>query len=291
MTNKFKIELNTKTKFLLSTSGSQSSIEKHNKALKKIGLNLVYFTFPDNITPEVYAGLLRSPFVRGGAITAKDGLKSTIIPFLDEVEPLAEKTLAVNTVVNNSGKLFGFNTDAAGFKIAILKGLEEFKVEIKTAVIYGNGGVSGVAFKVLQDLGIKATIVGRNLEKVMKKRMDLGIENIPHFDGPYDLIVDATPISSKSNFLDAIGFSETLNGCKMVFCHNMPEKDGETNFLMEYCTKNNIYFIPGKWMYNSQLSKQYELYFEGYTKPNTKSKITEEDIKTAWDLKLLKNNL
>lgn len=280
------MELNTQTKFLISTSGSQSSIEKHNEALKKIGLNLVYFTFPDDITPEIYAGLLRSPFVRGGAVTAKDGLKSTIIPFLDEVELLAEKTLAVNTVVNNSGKLFGFNTDAAGFKYAVLKGLEEFKIDIKTAVIYGNGGVSGVAFKVLQDLGIKPTMVGRNHEKVMKKRIELGIENIPHFDGPYDLIVDATPISSESNFLDANGFSEILNGCKMVFCHNMPEKDGKTNYLMEYCNKKKIDFIPGKWMYNSQLTKQYELYFEGYSKPNTKSKITEEEIKAAWNLKL-----
>ncbi|MDZ7615049.1 MAG: hypothetical protein U5K51_16155 [Flavobacteriaceae bacterium] len=96
----FEINLNTRTKFIFSTSGSQISIEKYNKALSELGLNLVYFSFPQPISPEVYAGLIRSPITRGAAVTGKDGLKSTIIPFLDEVEPLALKTLAVNTVVN-----------------------------------------------------------------------------------------------------------------------------------------------------------------------------------------------
>ncbi len=284
MAIKYNVELNTDTKFLFSTSGSQSSIEKHNTALKKIGLNLVYFTFPHDITPEVYAGLLRSPIVRGGAVTGKGGLKSTIIPFLDAVEPLAKKTLAVNTVVNNQGKLHGYNTDAFGLKTALLRGIKESNIEIKTAVIYGNGGVSGVAFNVLRDLGIKATMAGRNPERVMEKRKELGIDTIPHFNGPYDLVVDATPISSDSNFLSAIGFSKILKGCKIVFCHNMPEKDGKTNYLSDYCNKNSIYFIPGKWMYVSQLLKQYGLYFEGYTKTDGKTKISEKDIINAWGL-------
>jgi len=284
MLKRFNVEINTETKFLFSTSGSLSSIKKHNEALKKIGLNLVYFSFPDEITPEVYAGLLRSPIARGGAVTGKSGLKSDIIPYLDIVDPLAKETLAVNTVVNDNGKLHGYNTDAFGLKTALLKGIKESKIEIKTAVIYGNGGVSGVAFKVLQDLGIKVTMIGRDPERVLKKRKELGIENIPHFNGPYDLIVDATPISSDPDFLDAIGFSEILNGCKIIFCHNMPEKDNKTNYLLDYCNQKKIYYIPGKWMYVSQLSKQYGLYFENYTRPDGKTKISEEDIIDAWDL-------
>jgi shikimate dehydrogenase len=279
----FSVNLNTETKFLFSTSGSQSSIEKHNTSLQKLGLNLVYFTFADDITPQVYANLLRSPIVRGAAVTGKGGLKSTIIPFLDEVEPLARKTLAVNTVINNNGKLYGYNTDAFGLKTALTKGINESKIEIKTAVIYGNGGVSGVAFNVLQELGIKVTIVGRNPEHVLKKRKELGIEGIPHFVGPYDLVVDATPISGSPDFLNAPGFSEVLKGCKMVFSHNMPEKDNKRNYLTDYCIENNIYFIPGKLMYVSQLLKQFGLYFENLTKPDG-TKISEKDIIDAWNL-------
>jgi len=281
---RYSVGLNTETKFLFSTSASQSSIEKHNNSLKKLGLNLVYFTFADDITPEVYANLLRSTVSRGGAVTGKGGLKSTIIPYLDEVEPLARKTLAVNTVVNNNGRLYGYNTDAFGLKTALVRGLSESGLEIKTAVIYGNGGVSGVAFNVLQELGLKVTMAGRNPEHVLKKRKELGIEGIPHFVGPYDLVVDATPISGNPDFLNAPGFSEVLEGCKMVFSHNMPEKDGKKNYLEDYCKKNHIYFIPGKLMYVSQLVKQFGLYFEGMTMPDGRTKISEQDIIWAWNL-------
>lgn len=277
----YKVNINVQTKFIFSTSGSASSIVKHNDAILKLGLNLVYFTIAEPVTPEGYAALVRSPIARGAAVTGRGGLKSTIIPFLDEVEPLAMKTMAVNTIVNNDGKLYGYNSDAIGLKTALVKGIEESGLNIKTAVIYGNGGVSGVAFHVLLELGIKVTMVGRDPARVLEKKKQLGIEHVAHFEGPYDLVIDATPISSDPDFLNAPGLSALLDGCKMVFCHNMPEKDNKINYLEQYCAENNLYFIPGKWMYNAQLAKQYRLLFEGYHKPDG-SAISEQDILKTW---------
>lgn len=280
---KTEVYIDTNTKFLFSTSGSQSSIEKHNKAIKKLGLNLVYFTFPEDITPESYANLLKSPIARGGAVTGKQGLKSTIIPFVDKVEELARKTQAVNTVVNINGTLQGYNTDAFGLKTALLKGIKDSGIKVRTAAIYGNGGVSGVAVRILQELNIKFAMTGRNQEHVAKKKKELGIEKIPNIKGPYDLVIDATPISSDTEFLKAIGFADLLKGCKIIFSHNMPEKDNKKNYLEEYCKKNNIYFIPGKLMYVSQLIEQYKLYFNGLAKKDG-TKISEQDIIDAWEL-------
>lgn len=93
----FSVDVSPETLFLYSTSGSASSIEKHNNSLKELGLNLVFFTFPQDIDAKTYAGLLRSPIARGGAFTGKGRLKSNTIPFLDEIESLAKKTLAMNT--------------------------------------------------------------------------------------------------------------------------------------------------------------------------------------------------
>ena len=284
MTNQqpsYRVNINLQTKFIFSTSGSSSSILKHNKAIQKLGLNLVYFTIADEVTPEGYAALVRSPIARGAAVTGRGGLKSTIIPFLDEVEPLALKTQAVNTIVNNDGKLFGYNSDAIGLKTALIKGIEGSGLTIKTAVIYGNGGVSGVAYHVLLELGIKVTMAGRNPQRVLEKKKQLGLEHIADFKGPYDLIVDATPISSNPDFLNAPGLSKLLDGCKLVFSHNMPEKDNKSNYLEKYCAANNLYFIPGKLMYNAQLAKQYRLLFEGYTKPDG-SPVSEQDILETW---------
>ena len=279
--NSYSVDINIHTKFIFSTSGSASSIVKHNDAIQKLGLNLVYFTIADAVTPEGYAALVRSPIARGAAVTGRGGLKSTIIPFLDEVEPLALKTLAVNTIVNHDGRLYGYNSDAIGLKTALMKGIEASGLDIKTAVIYGNGGVSGVAFHVLLELGIKVTMVGRSPERVLEKKKQLGIEHMPDFAGPYDLLVDATPVSSNPDFLHTPGLSELLAGCKMVFCHNMPEKDNKINYLEKYCIENKLYYIPGKWMYNAQLAKQYRLLFEGYTKPD-ESPILEQDILETW---------
>jgi shikimate dehydrogenase len=273
--NPFQIPLTPTTQFIFSTSGSANSIEKHNTALQKLNLDLVYFTFPHAITAEEYANLLRSPISRGGAVTGKDGLKSKIIPFLDEVESIAQKTLAVNTVVNKNGKLYGYNTDAIGVKTALETALNSSPNKIKTAVIYGNGGVSGVAYHVLTELGIKVMITGRNPEKVKAKKNDLGISS-EDFNGPYDLIVDATPISSEPDFLQAEGFANLIQGCKMLFCHNMPEKDNKRNYLKDYCAENNIEFIPGRAMYKAQLLRQYQLFI---------GDISSETIIENWKLK------
>jgi len=280
----YSVNINIQTKFIFSTSGSASSIVRHNDAIQKLGLNLVYFTISGPVTPEGYAALVRSPITRGAAVTGKGGLKSTIIQYLDEVEPLALKTRAVNTIVNNDGKLFGYNSDAIGLKTALMKGIATSGLDIKTAAIYGNGGVSGVAFHVLQELGIKVSLTGRDPKRVLEKKKELGIEHVADFAGPYDLVVDATPVSSNPDFMNATGFSELLEGCKMVFCHNMPEKDNHTNYLEQYCTKKKLNFIPGKWMYKAQLAKQYRLLFEGYNKPDG-SPITEEDILETWMVK------
>lgn len=271
--------LTPRTQFVYSTSGSASSIRKYNDAFRRMGLSLAYFSFAQEVTPEQYASMLRSPICRGGAVTGRGGLKSEIIPFLDEVEPLALQTRAVNTVVNKNGKLYGYNTDAYGLEVALRRGLSEhLAVEVKTAVVYGNGGVSGVALRVLQQLGIQATIVGRNPQRVQQKLKELGINSLPQLSPPFDLVVDATPISSGSDFLQAPYFQSLLEGCKMVFCHNMPEKDGNINYLAKYCKGKQLPFIPGRYMYEAQHIKQYALLLEGLKDEQTGLPIDEARI-------------
>lgn len=274
----YKVSLNPQTHFILSTSGSPSSIEKHNKALQDIGINLAYFTFSGPITADAYADLLKAPIVRGGAVTGQ-GLKSGIIAFLDEIDDLAKATGAVNTVINKNGSLHGYNTDGFGFESALRQHLEKAQIEVKTAVIYGNGGVSGVAVHILRSLGIRTTMTGRNSQKVGEKMSQLNLEK---FDGPYDLMVNATPASSEQ-LEGASGLLELLRGCKAVFDHNMPEKDGKTNYLQDYCESNRLYFIPGKDMYLTQMIKQWILFLDDYTDFDG-SHLGEEDIKKYWQL-------
>jgi shikimate dehydrogenase len=260
----FPVRLDTKTKFLFSTSGSESSIVKHNTMLQSFSANIVYFTFSDTISSQQYANLLRSPMIQGGAVTGQ-GLKSGIVPHLDCVDDFARKLRSVNTVVNKEGTLWGYNTDAFGFETAIRQHRESSGIALKNAVIYGNGGVSGVAHHILCNLGIDVTMRGRNQEKVRAKMSELSIND---FDGPFDLVVNATPVS-QTPLSQAQGIEELLKGAKMVFDHSMPEKDGKRNFLAEACAAKGLYFIPGKDMYQPQMIKQWTLFLDGVVSAQT----------------------
>lgn len=340
-----EVRLDNRTKFIYSTSGSQSSIVKYNEGFQKLGLNLVYHTFDNNsggvIDAKVYAGCLRGPHVLGGAVTAHDGLKSKIIPYLDVVDPLALKCRAVNTVVNVRGCLQGYNTDVFGLHRALMKGLNEYcnnrdkksgGIEIRTAAIYGNGGVSGVAWHVLNELqyeyhqkqkgnkngvrgwrNIQVTILGRNPAKVAAKRKELGIvvdHRVENDEGPYDLVVDATPLASMQESEWPPLYKKICSEAKIVFCHSMPEKDKKVNYLKRICDQNRVRFIPGSWMHSAQMVKQYSLYFSAladannvhdeFVTPDNKNssnsnnnkkrkrygEITEEDICKTWNLDL-----
>ena len=274
------MQINPQTLFLFSTSGSRSSLEKHNKALQSLSANLTYFTFSHPISAEEYAHLLKSPISRGGAVTGQ-GLKSGILPFLEELDHLAKTTGAVNTVVNRNGKLYGYNTDAFGFESAVKSHIEKTALKIEKAIIYGNGGVSGVASYVLRNMGIQVTMTGRNQTRVQDKMKALGLD---FFKGPYDLVVNATPISSFP-IDNAVELLDVLRDCKIVFDHNMPEKDMKPNFLKEYAQENNRYFIPGQDMYIPQMIKQWTLFLNGATNlSGSQLEISEAEIRQHWNV-------
>ncbi len=116
------------------------SPDMHNSAFNTLGLNSVYVAFdiaPDNIEEATRA--IRVMGIKGINITIPH--KQTIIPFLDEVSPDAKLTGAVNTVKNDNGKLWGFNTDVGGFLRAIREDLD-FSPAGNTLFLIGAGGAA-----------------------------------------------------------------------------------------------------------------------------------------------------
>ncbi|MDE4984411.1 shikimate dehydrogenase, partial [Francisella tularensis subsp. holarctica] len=79
------------------------------------------------------------------------------------------------------------------------------------------------------------------------------IENLPHFEAPYDLVIDATPLSSSPELEKNTQFIDLVKHAQIVFCHAMPEKDNKKNYLLEDCNQNGILYISGEDMYIAQL--------------------------------------
>jgi shikimate dehydrogenase len=133
----------------------------HNAAFKKLGLDYIYIPFRVSSAElkEAVAGL-RALNVRGFNVTIPH--KVSVIPLLDEVDAAAGRIGAVNTVVNDGGRLKGSNTDGEGFLRALLD--KSVKPEGKNIIILGAGGASRAISYVLAEKGARLTILNRKLE-------------------------------------------------------------------------------------------------------------------------------
>ncbi len=133
----------------------------HNAAFSKLGIDYVYLPFrvkKDDLGQAI-AGA-RALNLAGLNVTIPH--KVAVSSFLDELDPIAKRIGAVNTIVNDNGALRGYNTDATGFLQALLdKGI---KPEGKKVVVLGAGGASrGISF-ILAESGANLVILNRQVE-------------------------------------------------------------------------------------------------------------------------------
>ncbi len=111
--------------------------------------------------------------------------KSAVIPYLDYIDPIAEKIGAVNTIVNRDGKLYGYNTDFGGLSLLIKK--SGFDLKNKKVLILGTGGTSKTANAVCDFLGAAEVVtVGRKSE--------INYENVYSLHGDADYVINTTPV-------------------------------------------------------------------------------------------------
>jgi shikimate dehydrogenase len=133
----------------------------HNAAFDKLGLDYAYLPFrvrPEEL-PQAVSGFKALNAI-GFNVTIPH--KVAVIPLLDELDPLARKIGAVNTVVNNNGVLKGYNTDASGFLQALLeRGVEPAG---KNIVLLGAGGAARAIAYILSERKARLTILNRREE-------------------------------------------------------------------------------------------------------------------------------
>jgi shikimate dehydrogenase len=116
----------------------------------------------------------------------------------DEVRGFAKKVGVVNTIINEDGKLIGYNTDADGFMYSI----SEFG-SIKNVLVIGAGGTAkALVSRFLQD-NINVTLINRS-EKRLGYFKDLNIFTWDTFKvANYDLVVNTTSAGLKDDNLPA----------------------------------------------------------------------------------------
>ena len=196
--------------------------------------------------PEGIGDLLRNTDFDGINVTIP--YKKEVLPYLDEVDPLALRLGAVNTIVKRGGKLFGYNSDYYGFLSLVQRtGIEP---PTKKVLVLGSGGASVTVRAVLEDLGAHVVIVSRS-----------GENNYENLDRHRDaaLIVNTTPLGMYPN-----------NGVSPLDISRFPELEGvvdliynpaRTQLLLD-CEKYGIPGFNGLWMLVAQAKKSAEWFMD-----------------------------
>jgi len=120
------------------------SPEIHNAGYRALKLNYVYLAFRVEDLKSALDGI-RALGIRGASVTIPH--KSAIIPYLDELSELAKWIGAVNTVVNENGKLVGYNFDGQAAYLSLISA--GIRLEGRKIVMLGAGGAArAIAFTI-----------------------------------------------------------------------------------------------------------------------------------------------
>ena len=150
------------------------SPDMHQAWYEEMGVDAAYI--PVHVKPENLEQAVASFKLLGASgwnVTIPH--KQTIIPFLDELDELAKKMGAVNTVVRTAdGKLKGYNTDGPGF----VRSLEEAvgtEHRNEALLLIGAGGAArGIAFALQQAGYCNITIANRTLANAQAIVREMG---------------------------------------------------------------------------------------------------------------------
>ena len=221
--------------------GNKFDSENISAVYKNFDLDKIV-EFPDLIS--------ENPEIKGLNVTIP--YKETIIPFLDQLDPIAMEIGAVNTIkIEDSGKLTGYNTDYFGF-------LESLKPHLKKqhthALILGKGGASKAIAYGLKELKIKFKFVSRSPSTEDLSYTEL---NKSHFD-IYKLIINCTPLGTHPKTeefppIPAVHFSSEHLLFDLIY--NPP-----ITKLMKLALHNAAKVLNGQKMLELQAEKAWEIW-------------------------------
>jgi shikimate dehydrogenase len=175
----------------------------HNAGYKALGIDNQYIFLPAEVKARELKNAVKAVKaldIRGVSCTMPH--KQAIIKYIDRIDPAAKIIGAVNTVVNDGGKLTGYNTDWIGAIIPLEKVIGKTGgLKNKKAALLGTGGAARAIAFGLTKKGAKLKIFGRNIAKAKKLAKEFKVSFGSFLDIHelinFDIIINATPIGMK----------------------------------------------------------------------------------------------
>jgi shikimate dehydrogenase len=237
----------------------------HNAGYKELGIDGEYRFEARPVKPAQLADFmkeLRESDIRGVSCTAPH--KTAIMGYLDDIDGTAREIGAVNTVVNDGGRLKGYNTDWLG----IVRPLEDMtSLKGRNVVLLGAGGAArSIAYGITRS-GARLVIYNRTVEKAQEIAEAYGAESAS-LDDPAvirqaDIIINATSVGMAPNDSETPLPKEYIAPGQIVF--DSIYHPFATRLLRE-AEKQGAHVIHGTEMLLHQAFEQFKLY-TGYDAP------------------------
>ena len=194
--------------------------------------------------------------------------KKLIIPFLDELDPVAEKTESVNTLFRVKNKVIGYNTDRPGFSLTMRElfppssdNMMPTTLQGKNILILGAGGVTSSVIDALEHEGAKIFLSNRTKKKSeeLKKRYT-EIEVLDWGKRPLvcNIVINTTSIGLTKDEKINLDFSD-CQGDKNKLFYDLIYNPKETNFLKEAKLRGNK-IMNGQRMFLNQAIYAFNLW-------------------------------
>jgi len=259
-----------------------------NAAFAELGLNFVYLPFlvhPKNLPQAVKA--IKALNLVGVNVTVPH--KQKIVPYLDEISPEVEKIGAVNTVVNQKGRLVGYNTDGEGFVNSLRE--KGFNLRGKRILLLGAGGAAlSIGFSLLREKVGEIILVNRTYNRAidllnrLKKISPNALLRVIKFEDrnffpereDIDLLINATSVGMSPEdplLINLKGFSSKVFVYDIVY--------NRATGLLGEAKKRNLFHLNGLGMLIHQGALSFELW--------TGRKAPLDKMREAMDLKGLKD--
>ncbi len=240
---------------ILHPASHTRSPAMHNAAFRALGLDAVYLAFdvvPDRLAAAVEGA--RAIGIRQLAVSLPH--KEAVLPLLDEVDPIAQKIGAVNTVTLRDGALVGSNTDWIG----AVRALERVgSLAGADAVVLGAGGAARAVLFGLVERGATVRVLNRSEDKAAGLVEALGgagsgpLEALG--DLPCQILVNTTSVGLRSDASPVSAAAIPRDGIVLDAVY-----DPADTRLLRDARARGARTVGGKWMLVYQAAAQLPLW-------------------------------
>ncbi len=223
----------------------------HNAGFEALGMNAVYVPLEAQ-SPEDFVRFAKAEQVHGSSITAP--FKIGLMAHVDEVETLAARVGAINTIVVRNGRWIGANTDVEGFLSPLSR---HISLRGARVTVLGAGGAARAVAVALASEGARVTISARRPEAAQEiaSLVRGSVGEYPPKASSWDVLVNASSAGGYANPVNPIE-GASLDG-EIVF--DLVYAPADTALLVD-ARRAGCLTIGGLEMLIAQAERQFELW-------------------------------